>query len=100
MGGRFTRAVVVSIACSLIAAVAAAPIQASSSGNREHGSRQRPVALNHASAAVQSSAPSVQAFDGRQEQGSGLKANFNGVSSLDSQFTNFGLTFEPPDQGL
>jgi len=27
-------------------------------------------------------------------------ANFNGVSSRDSQFTNFELTFEPPDQGL
>ncbi len=26
--------------------------------------------------------------------------NFNGVSSRDSQFTNFDLTFEPPDQGL
>ena len=32
--------------------------------------------------------------------GGGLAANFNGVSSLDSQVTNFGLTFEPPDQGL
>lgn len=27
-------------------------------------------------------------------------ANFNGVSSRDSQFTNFNATFEPPDQGL
>ena len=27
-------------------------------------------------------------------------ANFNGVSSLDSQVTNFEQTFEPPDQGL
>ena len=26
--------------------------------------------------------------------------NFNGVSSRDSQFTNFEQTFEPPDQGL
>jgi hypothetical protein len=26
--------------------------------------------------------------------------NFNGVSSRDSQFTNYNLTFEPPDQGL
>ena len=26
--------------------------------------------------------------------------NFNGVSSRDSQFTNYELTFEPPDQGL
>ncbi len=27
-------------------------------------------------------------------------ANFNGVSSLDSQVTNYNLKFEPPDQGL
>jgi hypothetical protein len=26
--------------------------------------------------------------------------NFNGVSSRDSQVTNFNQTFEPPDQGL
>ncbi len=26
--------------------------------------------------------------------------NFNGVSSLDSEVTNFGAEFEPPDQGL
>ncbi|HWW10077.1 MAG TPA: hypothetical protein VNY76_07510 [Candidatus Acidoferrales bacterium] len=29
-----------------------------------------------------------------------LLANFNGVSSLDSQLTNFNAKFEPPDQGL
>ena len=34
------------------------------------------------------------------EGGGGLAANFNGVSSLDSQVTNFNHTFEPPDQGL
>src|SRR5487761_1362757 len=27
-------------------------------------------------------------------------SNFNGVSSRDSQFTNYNLKFEPPDQGL
>jgi len=27
-------------------------------------------------------------------------SNFNGTSSRDSQFTNYGLEFEPPDQGL
>ena len=30
----------------------------------------------------------------------GLLSDFNGVSSLDSAKTNFGLEFEPPDQGL
>lgn len=29
-----------------------------------------------------------------------LLQNFNGVSSLDSEVTNFNLEFEPPDQGL
>ena len=29
-----------------------------------------------------------------------LLSNFNGVSSLDSAVTNFGLEFQPPDQGL
>lgn len=29
-----------------------------------------------------------------------LLQNFNGVSSLDSEVTNFGADFEPPDQGL
>jgi hypothetical protein len=28
------------------------------------------------------------------------RVNFNGVSSRDSQFTNYNLKFEPPDQGL
>jgi hypothetical protein len=30
----------------------------------------------------------------------GILSNFDGVSSLDSAVTNFGLEFEPPDQGL
>ena len=29
-----------------------------------------------------------------------LLANFNGTSSRDSEVTNFGQEFEPPDQGL
>jgi hypothetical protein len=31
---------------------------------------------------------------------SDLQANFDGVGSLDSEITNFGAKFEPPDQGL
>ena len=31
---------------------------------------------------------------------SSARVNFNGVSSRDSQFTNFEQAFEPPDQGL
>ncbi|HET9919706.1 MAG TPA: hypothetical protein VFQ30_07695, partial [Ktedonobacteraceae bacterium] len=34
------------------------------------------------------------------QQAGKLLKNFNGVSSLDSENTNFGLEFEPPDQGL
>jgi hypothetical protein len=32
--------------------------------------------------------------------GASLPVNFDGVSSSDSELTNFGLEFEPPDQGL
>ena len=34
------------------------------------------------------------------EHSQGILQNFDGVSSLDSAVTNFGLEFEPPDQGL
>jgi len=34
------------------------------------------------------------------QQPGALLTNFNGVSSLDSEVTNFGAKFEPPDQGL
>jgi hypothetical protein len=34
------------------------------------------------------------------EHSNGILHNFDGVSSLDSAVTNFGLEFEPPDQGL
>jgi hypothetical protein len=34
------------------------------------------------------------------EHSKGILQNFDGVSSLDSAVTNFGLEFEPPDQGL
>lgn len=33
-------------------------------------------------------------------QSGNILQNFNGVSSLDSEITNFGAEFEPPDQGL
>ena len=46
---------------------------------------QAPASAAAAAAAATTSSPLV---------------NFNGVSSRDSQFTNFELMFEPPDQGL
>ena len=46
-------------------------------------------------------AAAPQASTGRLAAGtSSLLANFNGVSSRDSEVTNFGPEFEPPDQGL
>ena len=51
-----------------------------------------------ASPAVHMPSATSTSVDG-QSAGKLLK-NFNGVSSLDSANTNFGLEFEPPDQGL
>jgi hypothetical protein len=50
------------------------------------------------SASVVASATSGSA--GTLTTPTGLLQNFNGVSSRDSEVTNFGLEFEPPDQGL
>ena len=36
----------------------------------------------------------------RSAAAAGTLSNFNGTSSRDSQFTNYNLEFEPPDQGL
>jgi hypothetical protein len=44
-------------------------------------------------------APATAAARGAAATASTL-ANFNGTSSRDSQFTNYNLEFEPPDQGL
>lgn len=78
----------------------AAPALASNS--RERGVRHRPVSIVNGAATALSPAalsPSAQQANVAGHSGD-LVANFNGVSSLDSQITNFNLTFEPPDQGL
>jgi hypothetical protein len=68
------------------------------STSREHGSRHRPASTASHASVVRHVPNALRAkVDGKAN---GLAANFNGVSSLDSQITNFGLTFEPPDQGL
>src|SRR5579885_2652395 len=41
----------------------------------------------------------ISASDSEHQAGNILR-NFNGVSSLDSEVTNFNAEFEPPDQGL
>ena len=67
----------------------------------------RPPAMSQAAAARAgvSNAPTASSNDQNGDQSrngsSGqLLQHFNGVSSLDSELTNFGGKFEPPDQGL
>ncbi|WP_426566349.1 hypothetical protein ACPPVT_07335 [Angustibacter sp. McL0619] len=59
----------------------------------------RPHGVRHASAASSSVAPRATA-PGVATDPSSLLSSFNGTSSRDSEFTNFNLRFEPPDQGL
>src|SRR4029077_2656613 len=82
-------------------------VSASSAGvqaTQNRGARQLPRSAGAAAARL-AQAPTVgsTATATAQSSGSGLGqllANFNGVSSLDSELTNFGAKFEPPDQGL
>ncbi len=98
---RIARPAVFAAIFAIVCTGFASPALASNS--RDHGVRHRPLpAVNRASGAP-STATVVQSPTAQGNNGPGggqLVANFNGVSSLDSQITNFGLTFEPPDQGL
>ena len=97
MDGRFRRTVVVSAILAVLMFAFSPPVQASS--NREHGSRHKPVSVNRLAVGLQqAAAPSAQ--EGNFDGGGQLRRNVNGVSSLDSEVTNFGAMFEPPDQGL
>src|SRR5258708_10771238 len=58
----------------------------------------RPTRPSHANTRAASRGGSVASAV--TTQSSTLLSNFNGVSSHDSAVTNFGLEFEPPDQGL
>jgi hypothetical protein len=87
---RIARSATVAAVLAVIWSAFATPALASSN-SREHGARHRTASIVNGATAQGASA---------RGQGGGLAANFNGVSSLDSQVTNFGLTFEPPDQGL
>jgi hypothetical protein len=86
----------VSRAATSAARVAAAP---------ERGVH-RPHTMSQAAArAGVSNAPTASSNDQNGEQSGNVSAgrllqHFNGVSSLDSEVTNFGAKFEPPDQGL
>ncbi|MFI5282301.1 MAG: hypothetical protein ACHQ0J_04140 [Candidatus Dormibacterales bacterium] len=88
-------------AATAIAAGAGAPRAGAGSANHQRtvrvnqlsqASSIRTLAPSPAAAAVQTAAPTLTAGP--------LRANFDGVGSLDSAITNFGAEFEPPDQGL
>jgi hypothetical protein len=74
-------------------------LPAAAAGNREHGKRDTKSLAGLRAAPAKIAQPAVAASN-TQSRNNGLLANFDGVGSLDSQKTNFGLTFEPPDQGL
>lgn len=77
--------------------------------SQDRGARRLPAGP-HAAAAVLARiahAPTPGAADAASAQSASdngssrqLLQHFNGVSSLDSELTNFGAKFEPPDQGL
>jgi hypothetical protein len=77
---------------------AAAPGGSATASGHNHGVRLTPRGSTTA-APLASAAPSASASPVSGASPS-LLANFNGVSSRDSAVTNFGLEFEPPDQGL
>ena len=73
-----------------------ATTQTRSKGARStHGAQTASVATTNRAATGQS-----VALTPKRDENGGLLENFNGSSSLDSAVTNFGLEFEPPDQGL
>jgi hypothetical protein len=65
---------------------------------RPRGARRLPSGHFSATEAVPDAAATTAAAAAGAR--SSALVNFNGVSSRDSQFTNFEQTFEPPDQGL
>ena len=75
------------------AAAAHSSATTGAASTRQHGARSF-----HAAGTAAPQAPGAPASSATSV--STLVANFNGVSSLDSQRTNFNARFEPPDQGL
>jgi hypothetical protein len=68
---------------------------------RSKGVRILPRTLAGRAALARAAGQGPSTPSSKEDGGSGgLINNFNGVSSLDSAVTNFGLQFEPPDQGL
>jgi hypothetical protein len=84
---------------SLATNASASSAGARSSQNR--GARQLPGSARAAATRLAQAATAGASIAQSSDSASGrLLANFNGVSSLDSEVTNFGAKFEPPDQGL
>jgi len=71
-----------------------ARFQTSGIKHMSRGVRSRPVAQQTAAPHLQVGTAGLALHTGHVLQ------NFNGVGSLDSEVTNFGAEFEPPDQGL
>jgi len=78
---------------------AAASASAVASAAHSHGVRAVPRSSSGAAAIVPSAAGG-RASAAAASTASKLATAFNGVSSRDSEVTNFNLRFEPPDQGL
>ena len=80
-----------------------APAQASQVSANSHSKGGR-LFKTRSNASVnqvaQTPTAAASAFDKGNSHPRPLLSNFNGVSSLDSEVTNFGAEFEPPDQGL
>ncbi|HEV3102235.1 MAG TPA: hypothetical protein VG426_07830 [Candidatus Dormibacteraeota bacterium] len=102
MERRIARTTLFAAVFAIVGSAFAAPPALASNTSRDHGVRHRPVSIaSHASLAPSSATKAITAQSANREgHGGGLARNFNGVSSLDSQITNFNATFEPPDQGL
>jgi len=75
------------------------PTAATPAATLPRGARRLPSGHYSATEAVPG-APASAATLGAAATTSSPLVNFNGVSSRDSQFTNYEQTFEPPDQGL
>jgi hypothetical protein len=75
------------------------PAAATSAATLPRGARRLPSGHYSATEAVPG-APAAAATLRAAATTSSPLVNFNGVSSRDSQFTNYEQTFEPPDQGL
>jgi hypothetical protein len=81
---------------------------ARSGAAHEHGALRPPATAQRAAAAARlAQAPTAGSADAANAQSSSdsgssgqLLQHFNGVSTLDSQLTNFQLKFEPPDVAL